>query len=134
MKESTKRTLINWSVALGLLAIAFCLYFFLKGDYTSAGLSDATFFAGIVELLGFALFLIGRTGLFDMFSFTMLSFIDNLRARPSRRWGAAFDYREHKREERRIHPVVFVPYLVASLSSLTLAVAFLIVFESNLGW
>jgi len=134
MNEKTKKNLISAAIAFSIGLVAFCLVFFLRQDYSSRGASDACLFAGMLLLLVTLLYYVGRTGIFDLFSFTMNAWWQNMRAHPAEQWASPIAYKEYKKENRRKKKAITWPYLAMAAFSIVASIVFSLVYFAHVGW
>jgi hypothetical protein len=134
MNESFKKNLINAAIAFLAGTVTFCLVFFLRQDFSSRGASDASFFAGALLLLTTLLYFIGRTGIFDLFSYTMNAWWQNMRTHPAEQWANPIAYKEHKKENRRKKKVITWPFLAMAFLSIAASVVFTLIYLAHVGW
>jgi hypothetical protein len=134
MRETTKDQLTNWIVAFLFWALIFCLALFLRMDFSAMAFSDAFFASSMVELLGLALFFIGRFGTFDVLSYSMRRLFESFRPDHSVRWKTLSDYAEYKKEKRKVTPRFYLPLLSIGLTSFFLSLLFLILDYSGVSW
>lgn len=132
MVTSSKKVLINWIVAPSLAAAGFCVIYFSRGDYSWRGVSDAFFVFGVFELLIPVLILLGRTGIFDIFSYSFIRLGESFRHEQTKRWDTAYDYKEYKKDERGKKKPYLLPFLTMGGVLIFLAFIALIVFDKML--
>jgi hypothetical protein len=128
--EIEKRSIvINWSVSLGIFLLAFCLPFFLRGDYSYRGLSDAFFFASLLEFAILFFVAVNRFGLFDAVYYSFHRMGESFHPDAPKRWNTYNDYRIYKKDARASGRMYVWSYVTLGGLSLLLAVVFLIVFD-----
>ncbi len=100
------------------------IMFFVRGDYSFVGASNALFIPGFL-LIGFiGLSLIGRTGTYDIVSYGFVRLRDSLRREKVKSFEDAYAYSEYKREQRVRHGSYALPYFVIGGLFIALAALF----------
>jgi|GEM_PF-4131761 len=131
MLKRQKQILLNWIISSLLLTVFFTAVFLVQAIPSSfdqyivlRGLSDGFFAAAAVELLGTALILIGRSGIFDTAAFGFVVLGENLKKDATHKYKDAYDYKTQTQEKRNQHKPFLLPYVILGSSSLILAVCF----------
>jgi flagellar basal body-associated protein FliL len=131
MDDRKKQILIHWLLAVFLAVAVFCLVFFWRSRFDFAGVSDACFFAFCLLFAGPLLMLIHRFGVFDVFEYSFVTFVDSFRRGSPKRYADAYSYQQTKKEERQKRKPFVLPYFAVGTVMFSLAIAFLIAFFQN---
>lgn len=127
-----KVRLTSWLVA-SLVAIAvFCLTFFLRALYTLTGACDACFFASVAVFAVLLIYIVERSGTFDVFNYQFLRFFESFRPDGIKKWDTAYDYKLDKEKKRKTTKVFFLPYLIVGGAFFLAATILLIIVEISL--
>ena len=136
MSESTRNNIILWAVVAGLTITAFCLLFFLRGDYSLVGWMNATFFSGGIIFAMGLLALVHHLGAFDMFVYGVRDVFFHMNPNPSKQkqYADFVDYLEKKKEARRKKKYYFlIPFVVFGVSLLITAIILRVIYASETG-
>lgn len=97
---------------------AFCLFFFIKGDYSRFGWSNGLFFAGVMTLGMGLLSLMAHLGSFDFVVYGFRSIFKHMKPSYSNatdKYPDYYAYQEAKNENRKKRGIFVVPWLVFGL-------------------
>lgn len=131
MSDEKKKLLINWTVASAIAITIFCLFFFLKRDYTLRGGGDGCLIAGAFLVLCPILGLVGRSGLFDTVSYSFVRLGESFRHDETKRFDSAYDYKQYKRKKRDEKKPFYLPYLVIGGIILAIGIGLSLAFDSS---
>jgi len=130
MDEEKKKLLVNWLASSILLVAIFLLYFLLRKDYSLRGTGDSFLVAGAIVLAFPILGLIGRTGLFDIFSYSFLRLGESFRRENTKRFETAYDYKNYKKEKRSERPPFYLPYFIIGGVAIAIGIVLSLVSDS----
>jgi hypothetical protein len=108
--DSLKEALICWAISLLIPTIAFCLLFFLRGRYDLAGTINALLLGGASMLGCILLFLLGRTGIFDIASYSFTRLFESFKVGNPKSYQDAGEYCEKKKLKRAQSKVYWFPF------------------------
>ena len=139
MRFDWRKVLISGGIALGLFLLVF-LAVYLGQGLARAGAGEGPAyegwwhaydilsngcFAGGAVLLGFpALLWVGRTGTFDVFSYSFYRLAESFRKSGEKRYQTAADYHLEKMERRSRNKPALWPYFALGAIALVLAIVF----------
>ena len=135
LSERARNLLILSAVVLVASVGLFCLWFFIKQDYSLVGWMNACFFSGVVVLLSGLLALATHWGAFDMLGYGIRYIGWGIRAKTENRPYADYaDYVAQKREKRGKSKYFFLtPFLSIGLALMLAALVMRGVFGAQTG-
>jgi hypothetical protein len=132
MQDNVKNRWISWTAATALFLLCFLLVLCLRADYSYQGLSDAFFFAGVIEIAFLAMIYIERFGAFDAMHYGLYRLFESFRPGPMRkRWDTFGDYASERRSKREVNRPLVLPYFIFGIVSLAFALGFLLAFQAT---
>lgn len=129
MQDFAKKRLVAILMAFLLALTAFLLTLIARQDFSLRGYSDSFFVAGVLPLAYAVLFLIARTGIFDVFQYGMMRFGETFQRKKEKRWDSAYDFKIHKAEKRRLNKPVVWPYFVIAAFLILIALILALIYR-----
>lgn len=139
MSKDQRRIITNWIVAPSLMIVVCLIVVFVAGPIsyvteagqwsflTSIALYSNAFFASFgVLVLCPLLWVIGRTGVFDVLSYSFYRLFESYKRGGAKKYDTAYDYKVAKQEKREKNKLYLLPFWTFG------AVSFLIALILNL--
>ena len=120
--------MLHLGIAVSLAVSLFCLFFFLRQDFTAKGWSDAFFLSGaVVSGFGGLAFIAGK-GVFDMMGYAMYRVVGAFKFRGQLRYNDAISFKEDRNLKRVKYPFFSLGYILVGAALILLAVIFMLVY------